>query len=182
MISEKRESISITHFKRRIQAVLGSYLPLDCAAEKGRVYSSVPEMFALQSKTLPEMWTELISGANWIPWIPLHSSENIEYFHQKVSRSRWRNTPEQNQSISMAWIGRPGNYLYYLCQLHEGQILGSQLPQWLVNDSFYGSSSHRIVSNTCLAASSCLPAINYRTDDKIVQVKFQYLVPPAEMY
>lgn len=59
VISEKRESISITHFKRRIQAVLGSYLPLDCAAEKGRVYSSVPEMFALQSKTLPEMWTEL---------------------------------------------------------------------------------------------------------------------------
>lgn len=158
---------------------LGSYLPFDCASEKGRVYSSVAEMFALQSKPLSEVWTDLVSGAKWIP---LHTSENIEYFCQRVSRSRWRNTPEQDQSMSIARVGQPGNYLYYLYQLQEGQLLGSQLPQWLVNDPFYGSSSHRIVSNACLAASSHLPAISYKIDGAIVQVRFQYLLPPAEMY
>jgi len=157
---------------------LGSYLPLNCAAEKGRVYSSASEMFALQGKTLSEVWTELISEAKWIP---LHTSETIEYFHKKVSYSRWRKTPEQDQPMSIARIGKPGNYLYYLYRIQEGQILGSQLPQWLVDDPFYGSSAYFTVSNACLAVSSCVPTINYKTDGAIVQVKFQYLLPPAEM-
>ena len=158
---------------------LGSYLPFDCAIEKGLIYSSVSEMFALQSNTLSEVWADLVSGANWIP---LHTGENIEYFYQKELRNRWRSAPDRSHTMSIVRVGQPGNYLYYLYQLQDGKMLGSQLPQWLVNDPFYGSSSHRIVSNACLAASSCLPIINYRTDGSIVQVKFQYLLPPAEMY
>lgn len=160
---------------------LGSYLPNGSSFDGVKVYSSVQEMFGLQPDTLYDFWTDLLSHANWQP---LHTNEDMEYLPYQPPLYRWIATPQKNGVASVSRIGQPGrgNYLYYLYKMENGQMLGSQLPQWLTDDPLYGGSSYRAVSNACLAVSSSLPAIKYHIDGPIVKMRLQYLLPPAELY
>lgn len=157
---------------------LGTYLPSGNIFKGETVRSSVQEMFGLLESTLADLWADLVSIANWHP---LHKDENMTYFSHAGSRL-WVNSPEKSRGISLARTGQQGGYLYYLHQINDGQQFGSQLPQWLVNDPFYGGISYFTVVNACLAAHSCLPEIGYKVDGPIVQVKFSYPPPPAESY
>ena len=159
---------------------LGTYLPANYDAfDKETVYPTVREMFSLQEVALCEFWKDLISEADWHL---LHTNEDVEYLSHCPPFTRWNNVPLKEPLISVARIGQPGNRIYYLYQVKDGQVLCCQLPQWLVNDTFYEGASYRIVTNACLAAHSLLPAIQYSQDGPIVIVNFKYLLPPAELY
>ena len=57
------------------------------------------------------------------------------------------------------------------------KILVSQLPSWFVENYQY-----RSLANACLYQEGVLPPIVYRVDGDIVNFKFGYLRPPAELY
>lgn len=158
---------------------LGAYLPVDIADNRGNAYSSVQEMFGLQVNTLSEAWSILISTAIWqsMPRI-----KDWEYLFHGSFAHQWRNLPEKEGIISIARIGSPGGRLYYLYQIKDGQLLGSQIPQWLVDDPFYGSVSYRSITCSCLNSTSSLPKIKFKIDGSIVYVHIQCLLPPAEFY
>lgn len=158
---------------------LGTYFPIEYSPGEGKVYSSVQEMFCLQDSTLSEFWADLVSTADWHP---LHTGTDMEYLPHQSPFYSWRKMPRKESFISVSRVGQPDGYLYYLYQIRDDGMLGSQLPQWLVNDPFYGSGSHRTVTNACLAANSHLPIIQYKIDGPIVQVTFQYLPSPAELF
>lgn len=157
---------------------LGTYRPSGNAFEGETIYPSVQKMFGLLESTLSDFWAELVSMADWHP---IHGDENMVYLSLMDPRS-WTRSPEKDDAISLARTGLPGGYLYYLYQISGGRQFGSQLPQWLVNDSLYGGASYFSVTNACLAAHSCLPEVRYKMDGPIVQVKFPYTPPPAELY
>jgi len=158
---------------------LGAYLPIGLGHGKGQVYPSVREMFCLLESTLSEFWADLVSTADWHP---LQAGADMEYLPHHSPYYHWRNVPLKDCLISVSRIGQPGSYLYYLYQIRDGQLLGSQLPQWLVNDPFYDGTAYRIVTNACLAANFQLPTIQYKMDGPIVQVTFKYLPSPAELF
>ena len=157
---------------------LGGYLPSADAGNVEMEQRSVPRMFGLQEGTLSELWNDLLAAASWEP---LHIGGDAEYLSHNPPY-RWRAIPVKNPAISIIRAGQPGNRLYYLYQIRDGRLLGYQLPQWRVNDPFYGGSSYRVVTNACLAASSSLTVIGYQKDGPLVQVDFRYLPPPAELY
>jgi len=158
---------------------LGAYLPIELGPGKGQVYPSVHEMFCLQESTLSEFWAKLVSTADWHP---LQAGADMEYLPHHPPFYHWRSIPLKNCQVSISRIGKPGGYLYYLYQMQDGQLRGSQLPQWLVNDPFYGGAAYHIVTNACLAANFQLPTIQYKMDGPIVQITFQYLPSPAELF
>lgn len=158
---------------------LGTYLPIGYNIfSKGTVYPTVQDMFGLQKVSLCEFWDELLSTANWHS---LCTNEDIEYLPHRPPFYCWDNIPLKD-IISIARIGQQDGRIYYLYQMKNGHPLGSQLPQWLVNDTFYNGVSYRIATNACLAAYSHLPAIQYNKDGPIVTVSFKYLLPPTELY
>ena len=157
---------------------LGTYLPDSSAFEGEIAYPSVQKMFGLLESTLADFWVDLVAMADWHP---LHKDENMVYLSHMDPRS-WTRSPEKGDVTSLAKTGSPNGYLYFLYQTNGGRQLGSQLPQWQVNDPFYGGISYLTVANACLAAHSCLPKIQYKIDGPIVQVRFPYTPPPAELY
>lgn len=163
---------------RQYVSGLGAYLPQGEAFEGEIACASVREMFGLMESTLTNFWADLVSRADWRP---LHEDEDMEYLYHVGSWQRMKN-PGKDGGISLARIGQQGGFLYYLCQTNDGRQHGSQLPQWLVNDAFYGGISYFAVANACFAAHSCLPAIRYKMDGPIVQVRLEYPLPPAEQY
>lgn len=163
---------------RQYVSGLGAYLPQGEAFEGEIACASVREMFGLMGSTLTNFWADLVSRADWRP---LHEDEDMEYLSHVGSWQRMKN-PGKDGGISLARIGQQGGFLYYLCQTNDGRQHGSQLPQWLVNDAFYGGISYFAVANACFAAHSCLPAIRYKMDGPIVQVRLEYPLPPAEQY
>lgn len=133
------------------------------------------DMFQLQGKNIIEQWRDIKSNANWKP-IPAET--RIEYLRTKppFKYGYWGDTPDTTGTVSIA-RSRVSDYkIYFLYKIIGGEILGSQLPEWLVADYNY-----RILSNGCLAANSNLPAAAYHIDGHIVQVKINYLPPPAEL-
>lgn len=161
---------------RQYVSGLGTYLPQGEAFEGEVACASVREMFGLMEGTLTDFWADLVSRADWRS---LHEDEDMEYLSHAGS---WQRMKSPGKGISLARTGQPGGFLYYLCQTNDGRQLGSQLPQWLVNDTFYGGISYFAAANACLAAHSCLPAIRYKTDGPIVRVRLAYPLPPAEQY
>lgn len=158
---------------------LGTYLQNQTPLSDAHFYSSVHEMFRLQPKPLPILWSDIISHAQWHPF---RVSEDTVYFPSKPPFYDWRRDLVRELDISLARMGSQGGYLYFLCRKEGKEILGSQLPQWLIHDPHFGAASHRLVSNAYLAAYSCLPPIQYHLDGAIVSVQFRYLLPPAENY
>lgn len=163
--------------RRQYFSGLGSYLPQGGSTEETRQYPSLAEMFNLSKDTLSGFWESLCAQADWKP---LDAGEGMVYLPHRPPYGTWRNFPESG--ISIARSGLPGGYLYYLYQIKDGQLLGSQLPHWLVNDPFYGGAAYRMVSNACLASHDCLPAIRYQVDGAIASMRLGYLLPPAEQY
>lgn len=51
------------------------------------------------------------------------------------------------------------------------------MPNWIVDNYQY-----RSLANACLYNAGVLPPITYRVDGDIVNFKFGYLPPPAELY
>ena len=164
--------------RRQYVSGLGTYLPDSSAFEGETVCPSVQGMFGLLESTLADFWADLISVADWHP---LHGDENMVYLSHMDPRL-WTKSSEKGSVISLARTGLPGGYLYYLYQTNGGRQFGSQLSQWLVNDPFYGGISYLTAANACLAAHSCLPEVQYKMDGPIVQVRFPYTPPPAELY
>jgi len=158
---------------------LGAYLPASTTECMGKVYSSIREMFGLQADTLSEAWQAWTDAADWRP---LPATEEMEYLFHGSFAKQWKNTPEKDDVISVARLGGPEGYLYYLYQIKNGQLMGSQLPNWQVNDSFYEKKAYLCVTNACLNSLSRLPAIKFRADGPVVYIHFGYLPPPAELY
>lgn len=158
---------------------LGAYLPEHSAFEGTVLYPSVQEMFGLQRGTLSGLWTALEANA---VWSPLYTGETVEYLSH-TPPFQWSSTPFKDVDISVARLGQPGGWLYYLYRIENGQLLGSQLPHWLVNDPFYGGMAHRTVVHACLAYYAQLPAIRCKVEGATVQTTFAQflLLPPAEL-
>lgn len=157
---------------------LGAYLAENTAFEGAILYSSAQEMFGLQEGTLSELWTALETNA---VWSPLYMGENMEYLSH-TPPFQWNSAPSKDVDISIARLGQPGGWLYYLYRMENGWILGSQLPHWLVNDPFYGGMAHRTVVHAYLAHYAQLPAIHYKAEGATIQTSFAQLLPPAELY
>lgn len=156
---------------------LGCYLPENRHTNGIQVYPSVQEMYGMQENQLSIFWNDLLAQSIWQP---LHSDASMLYF--LPASCRWSNAPGDGGIISIARSGQPGEYIYYLYQLRNGQLLGCQLPHWLVNDPFYPDIAHWLVTNACMASYSFLPKIRYHIDGSIVEVQMRYPLPPAELY
>lgn len=157
---------------------LGAYLLEGDAFEKAVLYPSVREMFGLQEGTLSGLWSALTANA---AWSPLYAGESVEYLSH-TPPFPWDRTPTKDIDVSIARLGQPGGRLYYLYHIEDGRLLGSQLPHWLVNDSFYSGTAFRTAAYACLAYHAQLPTIQYRINGVTVQATFSHLLPPAELY
>lgn len=135
----------------------------------------VKEMFQLQENRLTEQWEYLVSQARWQPMV---TEAKIEYLRIRppFKYGYWTDVPDKIGDVSLARTGYSGTWSYYLYKTENGQLIGSQLPEWMVREGNY-----RTITNGCLAAKNILPETIYHIDGKIVQMHINYLFPPAEL-
>ncbi len=133
------------------------------------------DMFQLQERSIVEQWEDIKSNARWEPLV---AETRMEYLRTKppFEYGYWGDTPDTTGEVSVLYTGFSGNKIYYLYKIISGKIVVSQLPEWLI-----ANYNYRIVSNGCLAARHSLPVITFHIDGNIVQVKINYLLPPAEL-
>lgn len=157
--------------QRQFVSGVGSYL---CNNEN-TIFIQPSEMFQLQENSIIEQWEFLLSN---IKWRPITAESRVEYLRTKPPffQGYWINSPDITGEVSLARINYSGKKVYYLYKMENGRMMGSQLPEWKVEDFNY-----RTVANGCLAAIGCLPATTYHIDGEIAQVTINYLFPPAEL-
>lgn len=150
---------------------IGSYSP----AKENITTIRTSDMFQLQERPIAEQWENI--KLNTV-WKPLAVETRMEYLRTKppFEYGYWGDIPDMTGEVSIARTVEYNSNIYFLYKIIKGEILGSQLPEWLVVDYHY-----RVVSNGCLAAKSSLPATTYHIDGNIAQVKVNYLPPPAEL-
>lgn len=150
---------------------LGTYIISENSSQSDK------NIFYIDTTSLRDRWQSWIEDAKWSNF---KVEGDIEYLRMDppFTRGYWVNKPNAEGEISILRTGFKGNELYYLYKIDKDKkIQASQLPNWIVDDYQY-----RSLANACLYNAGVLPPITYLVDGDIVDFKFGYLPPPAELY
>ena len=127
------------------------------------------EMFDLQ-KTLLDFWQEIIYSADWKESEVFDDAEFLK-MSPPFNKGYWQKNPAKDGKISLARIG----------QFEPKMAYNEFFAKTVEYDNFRGGT-YRQISCACLTAYESLPPIKFKLDESIVQVKIEYLPPPAELY
>ena len=148
------------------------------------------EMFGLQDKTLLDFWQEIIYSADWKEAKVFDDAEFLK-MSPPFNKGYWQKNPAKDGKISLARIGQFEPKNYYLYKFEGEKFFCSHLSDWLAYNEFFAKTveydnfrggTYRQISCACLTAYESLPPIKFKLDESIVQVKIEYLPPPAELY
>ena len=141
-----------------------------------KAISDIESFFALECASLDETWQYWVNNAKWHH---LEEDRGVEYLRTTppFTRGYWVDRPNKDGMVALLRFGMVGAKLYYLYKKYEGNIMVSQLPNWRVE-----SHNYRMLSNACLAYNGQLPETKYSFDGEIVNISFQYLPPPNELF
>ena len=160
---------------------LGGYTNADKISEFSKIFTTtLIEMFGLPSSTLEDQWKLLLSQAKWQF---MQNPFGMQYLRERppFREKYWVPDPNQTREVSISRIKQSGNYTFFLYRFSQGRLMVSQIPLWIVHDPHFGFSLYH-AANCCLAAHHSLPAVRYHSEERIVWLDFQYLLPPAELY
>ena len=148
------------------------------------------EMFGLQNKTLLNFWNEIISSSDWKESKIFDDADFLK-MQPPFNKGYWQKNPVRDGKISLARSGQFEPKSYCLYKFEGEKFFCSHLPEWLTYDEFFSKSveyenfrggAYRQISCACLANYEMLPPIKFKIDGDIVQIKIEYLPPPAELY
>ena len=149
---------------------LGAYLPVN----DSKACDSITSVYGISSEPLSDQWRHL---TQLITWSSTAFTSKVEYLRMEppFSRGYFKDQPDKSGEISLLRTGFPGAYFYFFYRFSDGEIITSQIPTWLVENHEY-----RRISNCCLNAIGSLPPSRYHMDGEVVNLRVQYLFPPAE--
>lgn len=136
---------------------------------------SVEDMFSLNQEPIKELWTNLITNAEWESSVDVL---NLEYLRHEppFTRTYWGTTPVVDGRISLARTHLLHNKTYYLYQVKVGKTNLAKIPNW-----FCEGEEYRNLSNACLLHYLDLPKSKYRIDGDLIELNISYLYPPHEL-
>lgn len=137
---------------------------------------NIRRMFGLNELSLNEVWSSIISRAQWTPMNV--ESKKIEFLriNPPFSSGYWTKAPTFSAEYSMLRLTNEYSKLYYLYKKDHQRIKTSQLMNWQTNER-----SYLFLSNACLSSNGKLPPIRYRNDGALVLITLDYLLPPREL-
>lgn len=149
---------------------LGAY----CSEAREQGSISLPNMFQLSNTSLEQAWKQIVASKRWEP------AEASQFVYLRLeapfTQGYWYDKMKSDGDVSLARTAQvEGTRIYYLYRAENGQLLVSQLPEWMVD-----AGAYRNLSNACLYHYGSLPPTIYQSDGTIVHLQIQYLYPPAE--
>ena len=116
-----------------------------------------------------------IKNANWGK---IDIDGNIEYLKLKYPfyNGYWKKTPDKN-TISILRVVNKYNKMYFLYKFEDDNCLVSPLESWSVDEGEY-----RRLACCLMIKYNEWPGFSCDKDGEVVHVKFNYLLPPTEMY
>jgi hypothetical protein len=159
--------------EKRLISGIGSYLPMGTTCSL--VNGSLSEMFQLNEEYIDNIWKRITSEVYWETYM---ASIQMSFLRTDPPfyDGYWEDSPKHSRDISLARMGFPGRYIYYLYKTKGQTQLLSQLPIWMTEDGNYQN-----IAISCLANRGTLPPTTYCIDGEIVEIKIGYVFPPAEM-
>lgn len=135
--------------------------------------ADVNDVFLPGVERLKESWEFLKSQVQW----DKYTLPNPEFLNTKlpIKSKYWINDPVYGE-ISLARIGFPGNYIYYLYYLSDNRKEMYQLPGWMVDKGNY-----RRIAMQLFQDSQDIPPIKLHNRGEVTDVVMSYLLPPEEM-
>ena len=183
-VSEQKNILfmrGITPKQQIFMSGAGFYLPEAYWSPSDKLkFKNLAEMFALHNKTLLDFWREIIYSQNWKESNLPNESEFLR-MSPPFNKGYWQKNPIYDGRISLARNGQFEPQNYYLYRFENNKFFCSQLPEWRVYEDFYGKV-YRQIACACLSTYKILPSIKFQIDGAVVQAKFEYLPPPAELY
>ena len=150
---------------------LGAYA-IDNNCDEFDDYSS----FGIDKHTLEEIYTHETSICEFRKF---EGQDDTQYLRLSppFSKGYWQNYPDEGETISlMRTNNNDNNRTYYLYRYIGDHLVVYQIPKWKTESHMCRNISVPILHN-----KGSLPAIEYSSSDKLVTVKLQYLLPPAEL-
>ena len=137
--------------------------------------SSFADMWSLPKENPKEIWDKLVSES---VFVDVKGELRLEYLRitPPFKYGYWYNVPDESGDVSLARVGMPGNFLYFLYRIRGSTMQISQLPRWQTD-----AYEYRNLAIGNLMNNHVLPATSYRIDGELATVWIGYLYPPAEM-
>ena len=151
--------------------------------DDSKSYSSVEDMFSLQTQTFSYYISELLIDDNWTEaeW-----TENAEFLRltPPFSKGYWQAEPDKTENTSLARYGGL-NKTYVFYRWKNNHFEQKPIPAWRLDDfrtiGQPGCEEYRRIACGLLSAAHTLPPIHFKMiNSQLVYIKLGYRLPPGE--
>lgn len=156
------------------EAVFRSGLGAYMRRPEGKKYGTISSVYGIIEADLSEQLSQLTESVGWFSAPQLSS---VEYLRTSppFNRGYFIDRPDKDGRISLLRTSQQKRHSYYFYKHNGSEVVISPPASWKTDKGEW-----RKIANCCIFSNGTLPKTIYHVDEAIVNIKIQYLYPPAE--